>query len=281
MDHKPVNAEEILVWFEDGRKRRRAKQREINLAIVPICILLTVLLYAFLGPFSAGGMLLAVCASSLILFTAVNRAFLLREQFVARENGRILSAYDDMRMVGPLIDALGIRDTFIRTPAINTLTKLLPRLHATDAQHITALQMWRLCDALKYNSYEYSDSFTRAFDAPIIGGVVDRSELLDFHLAILKALEQIGDETAIPHVSAIIEQRVFREADKILRDAAVECYPTLIARVEENRPGSMLLRPSTGLDRNGETLLRPARQGEVHLEFLLHVPEEEEEKADP
>jgi hypothetical protein len=114
-----------------------------------------------------------------------------------------------------------------------------------------------------------------------MGDVIDRTELVEFHLAILRALEQVGDETAIPHVSAIIERRVFREADKILHDAAVECFPTLLARVEENRPGSMLLRPSSGLDKNGETLLRPARQGEVHLEFLLHVSEEEEEKAEP
>jgi hypothetical protein len=183
-----------------------------------------------------------------------------------------------------LLDALDKRDRNERVFIIDTLTQLLPRLHASDAENFSAEHLRKLYAALNATSVDYSDAFTRAFDPPIMGDVVDRSELLDFHLAILKALEQIGDETAIPHVSAIIERRAFREADKILHDAAVDCFPTLLARIEGNRSGSMLLRPSSGLAKNGETLLRPARQGEVHLEFLLHVPEEEgkeEEKAEP
>jgi hypothetical protein len=86
-------------------------------------------------------------------------------------------------------------------------------------------------------------------------------------LAILKALEQIGDDRAVLYLEALTGSR-----DTAIREAAVACLPFLKARAEQHRLSQTLLRASNAADTTPEHLLRPARgTGETDPQQLLRV----------
>lgn len=154
-----------------------------------------------------------------------------------------LAKINDPRAVSVLAVACRDGDPDTRTVAARGLKNILPRLQARDAAHITPEGMEALIALL------------RMADASL--GV-----------AILKALEQVGDARAIPTVERLAESPKRRRAWAVyldaetpqerLREAAAACLPYLRTRAEQERLRNTLLRPAQGPDSPADILLRPA-----------------------
>jgi hypothetical protein len=149
----------------------------------------------------------------------------------------LLAKYDDLRAVGPLADALDIEDGDIRAVCREALTRLLPRLQASDAALLSPEQRENLNLTLKKADLKQ--------DAELI-------------LAILQAWQQVGDEKAVPYVERLTQLKNDSEAGTRIREAAQACLPYLQERLEKARLAGMLLRPAAAPDNPAEMLLRPA-----------------------
>lgn len=152
-----------------------------------------------------------------------------------RSNAIAALAYaSDVSMVGAIATCLFDRDKWVRLDAAKALKNLLPSVKASDKRHIQPEEMNALLKALD-----------------------GRDDAL--RVAILKALAQIGDAKAIPHVERIIAGPVTPP----VRRVAEECLPYLRLRAEQEQQAQTLLRASTAVEvAMPETLLRPA-QGAV------------------
>lgn len=127
------------------------------------------------------------------------------------------------------------------TPAILSLLKrLLPQLHAGDAQTWTPGQYGALLKLLAVLPKDKD---------------LKNTELA---LSVLKALEQIGDARAIPAVEVLAYSSPHSVSPQV-QQAAGECLPYLRQRAGEQRQAQTLLRP-TQPSTTGENLLRPAAQ---------------------
>jgi HEAT repeat protein len=142
----------------------------------------------------------------------------------------LLSYAGDVRMVGAFAFYLSDRNKGIRVAAANALKKLLPRVQASDKQYITQEEM---------------DTLIRA-----LGG---KDHLLT--IAILRALEQVGDEKALPKV-----ERLAEDGSKPLEvhRAAEACLPYLRLRAQQAEQAQTLLRAASSTAVAPDTLLRPA-----------------------
>lgn len=147
---------------------------------------------------------------------------------------RALARIDDLRVVGPLLEALEMGDTYSHAAAADALKRLLPRLRADHAELLNENQFNCLLRALRNN------------DAHLV-------------IAILQALEQIGDRRALPEVERLADAEAFTHTQQRIKDAANECLPALIDKTVRERAGQRLLRPSTAPGEAEETLLRPAQ----------------------
>jgi hypothetical protein len=160
-----------------------------------------------------------------------------------------LSEAWDPRAVGVLAIVAQERDTSLSDQAQQALVALLPRVRASDAAYIDAEGMTALIELLKED-----------YDA--------------LRLALLTALEQIGDERAITRVMEV------RDSPRIsleVRQAAAECLPTLKNRVRLARESSTLLRASSGLNpaEAAAVLLRPASGAPASTDNLLRAVDHE------
>ncbi len=144
-----------------------------------------------------------------------------------------LSQFDHLSLVGPLLDMYYSGE---RELVKSTLTRLLPQLQATDAAKLNAHQRERL-----YRQLDMCDS-----------RLLYKAANIEFILAILKSLEQIGDEKALAHVEPLA--RKARNAR--IREAAQNCLPYLQARNEQERARMNLLRSADAANRP-EELMRP------------------------
>ena len=169
-----------------------------------------------------------------------------------------LSTIEDLRAIGPLVESLEIEEKSVRLQVEKALIRLLPRLQASDAGLLNAEQRAYLNKAL------YGKN----------------NELI---IAILRAYEQVGDETALPVVEALArktsdnaysEQTAGpREASlnallgpkastsytTNIAEAAQACLPALRLRVEQQRASQTLLRGSSAMEVAPDTLLRAAQ----------------------
>lgn len=151
----------------------------------------------------------------------------------------------DPRAVGVLAVVARDRDDLWSHPAVQALVTLLPRVRASDAAYIDAEGMKALIELLKE----------------------DHEPL---RLALLAALEQIGDDRAIPMV------REVRDSPRLaleVRQAAAECLPALENRVRLAQESSTLLRASSGLNpaEAAAVLLRPASGATAATDNLLRA----------
>jgi hypothetical protein len=151
-----------------------------------------------------------------------------------------LAQMDDVRMVGPLIDRLHTeRRIGIRTRRVirKALIRLLPRLKASDTGLLTPSQKGRLARHLAQLARFQQDK--------------------EFHVVILRALQQIGDAQAIPVVENIIRHRPCWAGQDQVHAEAVECLPFLLQRAQEENVRDTLLRATSHEAIRGQ-LLRPA-----------------------
>jgi hypothetical protein len=189
---------------------------------------------------------------------AVSGPLFLKRWFRTRDGATaVLSAIDDVRAVGPLLDAKAARFDLDASIAVReTLASLLVRLRATDAallepRHIAALG----ADLVRYSHWRW----TSGGDVAYVG-------------AILKALEQVGDETCVPDVETLI--RTTRSPR--LRGDAEACLPFLQERAKIGK--QTLLRPAAQPEQASDSLLRAASSGQRPLpEQLLRASGSEAE----
>ncbi len=147
-----------------------------------------------------------------------------------------LAQLEDVRTVGVLIEALDWNDASLASEAQTALSRLLPRLKESDAALFTPARRKILLKQL--------------------AGVHHAPE---FSLAVLKGLEQIGGEEALPIVTQIAEGTADGGKFPEVCEAAVLCLPFLRHRAERNENSRRLLRASSEND-HAKTLLRPAAE---------------------
>ena len=175
-------------------------------------------------------------ASFFWLFRATNRA---APQFDADELARL----GGVQAIPALLMALQVPGDKTRGQALYAaLTSLLPQMKASDARLLTPAARRDL-----------HISLTSAYFG---GGLFQRWD--PFHIAILKALEQVGDAKAIPTVERLANMKARTPERKALKQAAIECLPMLQANSGEVETSRTLLRASHAADARPDTLLRPA-----------------------
>ena len=125
---------------------------------------------------------------------------------------------DDVRSIGPLLEALWLGDKMLRLQAEQALIRLLPRVRSSDAYRFNPERRKCLNHALNAkNSY--------------------------LVLAAIQAVEQVGDASAIPILYKMSDKPAPFAMKKRIREAARKCLHV----VEERRSAnisSMLLRPA-------------------------------------
>ncbi|HLV81023.1 MAG TPA: hypothetical protein VKT32_12115 [Chthonomonadaceae bacterium] len=235
------SAEELMVLLKQAyRERKKWMRRVLILAgLYGLLVLLTLLLAIFRIPghkpifqvlkYIQWILIPGLCGYLPLVFSRVS----------SRHNAavQLLSRLDDVRAVGPLLQIWKQMDwTYFpqRKLAEEPLIRLLPRLRADDASLMDDAQ--RRC--LYY--------------------VLLRTNSPELDLALLKALEQVGNRRALPYVRKLAAGRG-RCTDSLVREAANECLPYLIERMEEQRQGQTLLRPGSQ-GAADDALLRPTSQ---------------------
>jgi hypothetical protein len=179
-----------------------------------------------------------------------------------------LAEWEDIRAVGPLVEFLNYEDRDIATGKRNagskrdyrvgqhgyiyekiraSLIKLLPTLQASDADLLSSYQRGILYRELNGKDIELS-------------------------LAILKALQQVGDRNALPVVDKLARGDG-RSAKSIeLQQAAQMCLPFLMARTRGEQEQHQLLRAFGSNASTPDTLLRPATgDGQADSQELLRA----------
>ncbi|CEK12984.1 hypothetical protein CWRG_00301 [Chthonomonas calidirosea] len=176
-----------------------------------------------------------------------------------REEVHAVIKAGDPCAVGALALMTRERDIFIRQAADRALRRLLPQVKASDAKYINNEQMNALLLLLAS-----SDS--------------------EMQVAILKALEQIGDERAL----VVVEQLATSDLPEVkaeVRDAARACLPYLHAKARLAAERATLLRGTVApvSPAQPDELLRPTMPTTFNTpsEQLLRATEREAEPSEP
>ncbi len=162
-----------------------------------------------------------------------------------RGSARRLATLDDPRAIAPLLETYEKSLFWKESEVKQTLIRLLRNVKASDADIVGASGRKWLVRKLKGERWS--------------------SDSADLNIAILKALEQIGDASDVP----VIERLAKSARHPDVRRAALECLPALMERTapEQNRQTLLrpaiascdLLRPAHGVaEPDPQTLLRPA-----------------------
>lgn len=178
-------------------------------------------------------------APAIGMLTLVLRTFLKKPTWNAEELARI----GGVEAVGTLLELIGVpKSPRQLTPLLVALTELLPQMKASDAGLLTAAQRKTLNWTLKNDFAVYGNA----------------AALHTYRLAILKALEQVGDASAIPFVAQLANGKA-RTANQIaLKAAAQECLPLLMVNFGGVEATKTLLRAASPENAAPDTLLRPA-----------------------
>jgi hypothetical protein len=212
--------------------------------IVPFCAVLT-----FVQLSEGSKLLAALWACLAVAGTQLYRLTLLPWQTAS---ARRLAEYDSVKGVGLMVEVLEWPDPASKLAASSALIRLLPRLKTSDAHLLNPDQRQILYKRLT------------------LGNVRAEYELI---MATLKALEQVGDVSAVGYVQKLSQARATTSAQVRVVQAAQDCLPYLLKRAESNQSSQYLLRASYSEEHNPATLLRPARDDSVAPEELLRPQE--------
>ncbi len=184
----------------------------------------------------------------MLLSTQLYRLTLSKKQSEAAYK---LALAEDVNAVGSLAETLDWPDVELNGAARRALTKLLPRLKASDSHLLNDTQRQSLYKRLRMSHAVKNMGFT---------------------LAVLKSLEQIGDKSAVPYVQLLAESTSHTHSETRIREAAIECLPFLKIRAESTHNTQTLLRASSAEQSPKEMLLRPAaNSSEAFPEQLLRA----------
>jgi hypothetical protein len=161
-----------------------------------------------------------------------------------------LASTDDVGAVGALAEMTTWPDERIKSMAKATLTRLLPRMKASDTQLLSASQRRVLYQFLNLEDSRHSG---------------------DLQIALLAALEQVGDIAALPLVRELADHVPNSLSQRRVVDSARSCLPFLEGCAQQNYQSQTLLRPITGAEMD-LSLLRPAGKSvETNPELLVRV----------
>ena len=133
-------------------------------------------------------------------------------------NAEELTRVGGVEAVGTLLELLGTpKRPRQMKPLFVALIHLLPQMKASDAALLTAGQRKLLYALLKSGLNVYANP----------------DLLLKYRLAVVKALEQIGDADAIPLVEHLANGKARTAHQKALKAAAMECLPLLRANCSD------------------------------------------------
>jgi hypothetical protein len=163
----------------------------------------------------------------------------------------VVAAYDDIRSIGPLIDALSMGDAQSREIAIDALIGLLPLLKASDSALLNGAQRAKLRFFLGVPVDKTLHKDLNALFRPA------SNRAIEFRIAILRALEQVGDIKALPIVQNLANGKPKTDGEGRIHEAAKACLPAIQMRCDEVRTSQTLMRPSDPGHVDDETLLRP------------------------
>ncbi|MCW3054602.1 MAG: hypothetical protein JWN14_3772 [Chthonomonadales bacterium] len=172
-------------------------------------------------------------------------------------NAEELVRIGGVEAVGTLLDLLSVPKAPKQlTPLYAALTELLPQMKASDAATLTADQRRMLRLSLQNGS--------GMTNAPAVHQ--------HYRLAILAAMEQIGDADFIPIVERLANGQARTASQQALKAAAIACLPRLRANFGGLTANKTLLRASSREPSAPDTLLRPvAFVPEANPDQLLHA----------
>jgi len=198
---------------------------------------------------AAGYFLLAALSTQLYRVTMFSKHARLARQLLTEQ---------DVSAIGRLAEAACWPDARVRAAALSSLTRLLPKLKASDAGVLTTAQ--------------------RGCLHALLNGPTARAHP-EVVVALLRALEQVGDLAAVPFVRNLANLSDSSARTVAVRDAAGECLPVLMERARLNTDPQILLRPAEAPGPPEETLLRPVYPGILADTATLVRPIETEDAA--
>lgn len=214
---------------QDIRSVRRGRQLQAILLPMPFLLIAVTPFLNMTVQTQAPFYAVLVCWAMLI-FT--NNYFL-------RRRGHRLAAIEDVRMTGALLDVFKTSGKLQGQDVKRALLRLLPRLKSSDADLVSPEQRKFLTTLL---IMDQSWSFAGVnWDT-------------DLKVAMLKALEQIGDEESLPVVMQVAQGA----RNLQVRQAAQDCLPFLQLRIDEQYARQLLLPSTASSVFRQETLLRAA-----------------------
>lgn len=200
----------LILLEEEARKRRRRLRLHRKLGILLLVELVAIVVSAAFD-FSWLSRLL------MFLFCLLNAIVTFLDLTSDRHKAvaRVLAEQNDLRTVGPLIEA-GSHLIEVREEIEAALIRLLPRLKTSDSALLTSVQRTCLHTALQ-------------------------SENASFVVTVLQVLEQVGDGDALPHVEKLIGGKSKTAPDARVQEAAHACLPFLQQRAEQEHAAATLL----------------------------------------
>lgn len=213
----------ILAQEAQKRKKRRHIMLGVTGGYVTLMLGLSILTHNHIFVNMVGSMSGTVAAASAATKTQKSLSY-------------VLTQFEDTRLVGVLAEALEYGDNDLRRLVEPLLSRVLPRLQASDAHLLNK---------------EQRDCLNRAL----------KGKNKALVLAILQAYQQVGDARAISAVKRLVngEGRLGRDAE--VRQAARECLPFLEMKEAQEKNSRQLLRASSNLEAAQaapDMLLRPA-----------------------
>jgi hypothetical protein len=244
----------LLAAFRE-EEARRLQRRRFGFLALPAYAALAAGIYLIGRNFPEDARGLLICPGYIFGYGLCSTFF----QSLSWPTGRqrritqLLATSEDLSVVGALVEGLG-HSPYNGSVVNEALIHLLPRLQATDAALLNFHQRAYLYRALKQVTRRIT-----YYDEAVI-------------LAILRALEQIGDAEALPYVEPLTH---FRKSEAIAQ-AAQACLPYLQQKQQQQQYSQTLLRSSVAFSQAPETLLRPAqRLTETQPQELLRAAEQE------
>ena len=230
-----VQLDKELAKFEAELKRLQVPGMRIGFLIATWCVVFPYgafqTVFQFLNGNWIGGSIFAILT---VLSTQFHRLTLMgQHKLLARRLAKI----EDVRCIGRLAEVLEWPDSAVQQVAISSLSQLLPQVKASDKVFQTARQRANLHRMLTLPNARRHARFL---------------------VNLLKALEQIGDESAMPYVQQLAKAAPTSTQQRRVCDAARECLPYLELRVDLNRNSQTLLRASSAFSVGSDMLVRPA-----------------------
>lgn len=234
-----LTTEDLLAILQNESEARGKRRRAVNRVVFGYLGIAFVLLSAIIIVSALTGewMLLDNLLSAILSFASIFSLFAFYAANKNEKRAALQAAqYDDVRFVGPFLEAMHFQDTKLKNSVTERLTTLLPRIKASDSDLLNADQRFCLYKSLFAN--------------------VKPKPNKPYLLAALGAIAQIGDDKALPFVEPFYLEGMIAVTGQEVFEAAYECRTTLKERAEADRKNNLLLRPAaTSCD--PEVLLKP------------------------